>query len=836
MDRRTLLFVISLSLTLLLVNMFFEQRNQESLKDRHEKVKVVKIQKRDALEAEIAEHTASTEELPVSKIFSDISENQFLTTGVLLNNSILALPWTDNLPKSVYAKGKEFHLVYSSPIGTGPVVFEQQPKDVLPVGDLPYFGHHELQLITPYPEEAQKKPLITLGSYTDGQFSIPLLKLITLDKELGQPEKSKKYPSPGDSIVMLKTAEGYLPVATYNAKSNTLTQLEQLADLRTEIKKPKTPATTALAQEQFFVLENDFQQLVFSNHGGALVEINLPFQSEENKDSVVKEIGFDRNIVANHPNNALFPSRPYFTSGDSTSGPFIAHQKGHLGGYYPLIRRDLLQTGNHRSIQVQPEFYSLNIVSEYPEMAELTYEVTYFDSKTIVFEATQRNRKVTKTFTLNTSKDEAPYCVDLSIKVEGESKGLWLTSGVPEVEIISNAPAPVMKYRLTRKGKPEVNTIDVPTDTTTVSDIYPDWLCNSNGFLGLIVDPLTSINAGYRAQYVPGTLVPSRLVLIDEQHERFKAKDLQGYMVLLPLSDKGGTMKFRIYAGPFASETLKAVDSIFTNPETGYNPDYIASQSFHGWFSFISAPFAKFLLILMNFFHYITGSWAFSIFLLTVALRLMLYPLNAWSTKSMLKMQQISPEVQKIQEKYKKEPQKAQLQIMNLYREAGVNPISGCFPLLIQMPFLIGMFDLLKSTFELRGASFIPGWIDNLAAPDVLFSWSTPIFFIGNEFHLLPFLLGGVMFIQQRVMSTLPKDASQLTDQQRQQKAMGTMMTAVFTIMFYHFPSGLNIYWLSSMVLGILQQWWTQKRFQVKKDTIELQVEPVRTGQKKKKR
>jgi YidC/Oxa1 family membrane protein insertase len=257
---------------------------------------------------------------------------------------------------------------------------------------------------------------------------------------------------------------------------------------------------------------------------------------------------------------------------------------------------------------------------------------------------------------------------------------------------------------------------------------------------------------------------------------------------------------------------LKTVDKVYSNPATGYNPDYIACQTFHGWFAFISEPFAKFLFILMKFFYSITSSWAFSIVLLTVALRIMLWPLNNWSTKSMLKMQQIAPQVTAIQERHKKDPKKAQLEVMNLYREAGVNPVSGCFPLLIQMPFLIGMFDLLKSTFELRGASFIPGWIDNLAAPDVLFRWSYPIPFIGNEFHLLPFLLGGVMYLQQSVMSTLPKDKSLWTEQQRQQKFMGNMMTVVFTVMFYNFPSGLNIYWLSSMLLGILQQWWTSKK------------------------
>ena len=149
---------------------------------------------------------------------------------------------------------------------------------------------------------------------------------------------------------------------------------------------------------------------------------------------------------------------------------------------------------------------------------------------------------------------------------------------------------------------------------------------------------------------------------------------------------------------------LNEVDHLYSDPVTGDNPDYISCQTMHGWFTFISEPFAKFLFVLMNLFHSFTGSWALSIVLLTISLRIMLYPLNAWSTKSMVRMQQISPEVTAIQEKYKKEPKKAQIEIMNLYRERGVNPASGCIPLFIQMPFLIGMFDLLKSSFALRGA------------------------------------------------------------------------------------------------------------------------------------
>jgi len=154
---------------------------------------------------------------------------------------------------------------------------------------------------------------------------------------------------------------------------------------------------------------------------------------------------------------------------------------------------------------------------------------------------------------------------------------------------------------------------------------------------------------------------------------------------------------------------------------------------------------------------------------------------------------------------------------MNLYRENGVNPFGGCFPLLIQMPFLIGMFDLLKSTFELRGASFIPGWIPDLSAPDVVFSWGVPIWFIGNSFHLLPILLGGIMYLQQRFASQMPKDPKLMTDAQKQQKMMGNIMVAVFAVMFYHFPSGLNIYWLSSTALGILQQWFAKRHTKTKK-------------------
>lgn len=575
--------------------------------------------------------------------------------------------------------------------------------------------------------------------------------------------------------------------------------------------KPQSNRAQQAAEEKFYVLETPYQQLVFSSYGAALAEINLPFRGAQNQDSVVKEIEFDRDMVHQHPYNAYFPAHPYYTYAEKGGTQFVFHEKGSLGGYYPLLRRDLIEKDTRKSIKVQPGYYALNIVSEYPETAELQYEVKAFNKDSITFESVQGDRKVTKTYSVS-AESQAPYCIDLTIKIEGDGRGLWLTSGIPEVEWISGSSVPVLKYRITRNQKVDVENIELPKIALTVSSTSPDWICNSNGFLGIILDPLDEIEPGYRALRIPGTTVPSRLVEVDQEYQRFKADDMPGYMMQLPLKSANAALHFRIFAGPFSTNILKQVDAVYTNPATGYNPDYIACQSFHGWFSFISEPFAKFLFILMNFFHNLTGSWALSIVMLTIALRIMLWPLNSWSTKSMVRMQQIAPQVTAIQEKYKKDPKKAQLEIMNLYRESGVNPVSGCFPLLIQMPFLVGMFDLLKSTFELRGASFIPGWIDNLTAPDVLFSWNYPIFFIGTQFHLLPILLGLVMFLQQRYMSSTPKDPAQMTDQQRQQKAMGNIMSVVFTVMFYNFPSGLNIYWLSSMLLGMLQQYWTSKK------------------------
>lgn len=812
MDKRTLLFILCIAATFFFVNYYFSEQRE---KKQSELIKQQEIQKAKQFEQDAAngyKRIADVSALPLVEIYQDAEGKQFLSNGIQSNGAILTLSSEEAFPQTVYFRnyGSDSALAsltrLSESTQNSPAIYGTDKQAKLAVGIPPSSGSHDIQVIEMGSGAA--KPVVFLGEYKNGQFKIPF----------ASPKKM--------SIALFKTPKGYLPAGIFDPYNQVITFLNAYPALASNIVVESAPAAKSApasekVPEAFYVLENEYMQLVFSNHGGALAEINLPFETSQNQQSVVREIGFDRFMQKDYPYNDHFPSKPYFTPQQSEKGRYTLNENSATGGFYPLIRRNLISSEKGTTLSIPPRFYSLNIVSDYPEVAELVYEVKEFDKTHIVFEAVQSLRRITKTFSLvesptsdPESKIQAPYVLTLSIKVDGDSRGLYLTSGIPEVELISGAAAPSLKYRIVRKGKSEVQQIDLPSEKeiVTVTSTSPDWISNSNGYLGLIMDPLTEIGAGYKVQYVPGTAAPTRLVLIDQEYQRYKASEYPGYNILLPLNHTGGEMDFRVFAGPYEDNILKKVDAYFSNPSTGYNPDYVASQSFHGWFSFISEPFAKFLYILMNFFHSVTGSWAFSIILLTVALRIMLYPLNAWSFRSMRRMQEIAPDVAAIQAKYKKDQRKAQIEIMNLYREKKVNPFTGCFPILIQMPFLIGMFDLLKSTFALRGASFIPGWIDNLTAPDVLFSWSYPIFFIGTEFHLLPILLGFVMFLQQKMSSTAPKDKNLLTDQQKQQKMMGNIMVIVFAVMFYHFPSGLNIYWLSSMLLGILQQWFTNRQ------------------------
>lgn len=786
MNTRTVLYVILVTVVFFGLNIFFSYQRDQQNREALAKKEALESKRQAVLESEIAARSVQLSDLPLVTL--DGTDEQ----AVQLGSHLITLAWTKSQPTSVSYQGKSFKLMTENPVVGAPVLYATEPFQPLDIAPLPSPGISDLQLLT----FEHGKVEVHLAEYHEGSITF-----------LSEPVKS-------NALALYKSGSSWVPAGFYEWRGKVFLELQDLPSFTALIKA--APIVQADQNQQYYVLENETVQLVFTNVGGSLAEINLPLRSEKDQKSVVNPIGFDRQIVEDSPANAHFPAHPYYTPGDSQ-----LHQSGQIGGYYPLIRRGIVLKNQH--VDISPQFYATNIVSDYPEMAELSYSVSEFSKERIVFVGTQPHRKITKTYTI--APKEAPYTFDLDIRIEGDARGLWIGSGIPEVEIMSNSSSPRIQYRTMRKGKGEVDKLGLPKQGEVVSSstVRPEWMLVSNGYLGMILNPLKEIGDGYKAIAIPGTAVPTRLAVIDPKYQPYPPAKYPGYEILLPLPSKGGSFSFRVYSGPFEEKTLKAVDRIFSDKATGYNPDYAAARTFYGWFSFISKPFAKLLFVVMQFFYMITSSWGVAIILLTVFLRLLLYPLNAWSIKSMRRMQKLSPTIQAIQKKYKKDPKRAQMEIMQIYREKKVNPFMGCVPILIQIPFLIAMFDLLKSSFQLRGASFIPGWIDNLTAPDVLFSWQAPIFFFGTQFHLLPFLLGATMFFQQRLSASgAPKDPEKMSDQQRQQRAMGTIMTIVFTVMFYNFPSGLNLYWLSSMLLGILQQWITNKMLDKKGEKPEL--------------
>ncbi len=803
MNKRSLTIVFGLTIIFFFINQWFSTKNEKKTAKQHVEHQAQLLHEKEQKESEIKQRLAPISSLPIVKVYSDSSGEDFFTWAISNNNQYLTLGWDKTLPNEVYVTGRGSTLQKASLRIQGkdlgdPVLYSNSSNEVLYSAELPLIGISDIQLVSmTNPANVE----VILGTYENTHLYFP-----------------GKVPT-HDSIALYKYNNEYLPIGFYNAKHNRFEPISRFPDLNHIASYQTVDITTPEdSNEIFYVLENDYQQVVFSNLGGAIAEINLPFPREERDKSVVLPIGFDRDIATQHPDNNYFPNKPYYIVDAEHSEPFI--KQPTVGDYTPLIRRSREKGPHHNTFNVLPRYYTLNTVSDYPETSQVVFSLKRFTKNLIEFEALEHNRRITKTYSFP-EEIKAPYTIELEIRVEGDSRGLWLTSGIPEVELISGTPTPVIKYRTTQNFKSVIDKISLPKQTFTYSITQPDWVCNSNGFFGIILDPLTSISSGFKANHIPGELAPTRLSMIDAEYDIFPVNKYPGYEVLLPLQQSSGSLKLRMFAGPFDNKILKQVDAAYTNPITGVNPNYIACQNFHGWFSFISEPFSKFLFLIMNFFHSMTQSWGFSIILLTLVLRVMMYPLNAWSIKSNVRMQAIAPEVSQIQNKYKNNTKRGQIETMKLYKEKGVNPFTGCIPLLIQLPFLIGMFDLLKSTFDLRGVAFIPGWINNLTAPDILFSWKYPVIFFGNEFHLLPFLLGGMMFLQQK-LSQAKHDPATITDQQKQQQKMGLIMTVVFTFLFYKFPSGLNLYWISSTSLQILQHWYTSTKYTSKNTHVQL--------------
>ena len=226
-----------------------------------------------------------------------------------------------------------------------------------------------------------------------------------------------------------------------------------------------------------------------------------------------------------------------------------------------------------------------------------------------------------------------------------------------------------------------------------------------------------------------------------------------------------------------------------------------------GWFYFFTKP----LFFIMNYLFELTKNFGIAIVLVTFAVRLLFFPLANYSFKSMAKMKILQPELLRLKELHKDDKQKLQQEMMALYKREGVNPLSGCLPILIQIPFFFAIYKMLFISLEMRHQPFF-GWIKDLSAQDPtsifnifgLIPWDPPSFLIIGAW---PIMMGATMYLQQKLNPTPPDPI---------QAKIFMFFPLFLTIILAPFPSGLVVYWTINNILTIAQQWVIMKRTTVK--------------------
>ena len=289
----------------------------------------------------------------------------------------------------------------------------------------------------------------------------------------------------------------------------------------------------------------------------------------------------------------------------------------------------------------------------------------------------------------------------------------------------------------------------------------------------------TSIQGGWLAfvqHYFVTAWVPPQ-----ESNNRYSLRKLQGNDIYLMAvtgekinvaAGSSAEYKVDLYIGPKNQDVLKQM-----SPYLDLTIDY-------GFLWMLAKP----LFAVLQMIHSVLGNWGWSIILLTIFVKILLYPLSAASLKSMAKMRTLQPEMARIKELYGDDRQKAGQEQMALFKKHRVNPLGGCFPMLLQMPVFIALYWVLSESVEIRHSPWII-WIQDLSAKDPLF--------------ILPLIMGASMFLMQKLQPA-PTDPMQAKVFQ--------LMPIVFTFFFLMFPAGLVLYWTVNNLLSILQQWYVNRQ------------------------
>jgi YidC/Oxa1 family membrane protein insertase len=398
-----------------------------------------------------------------------------------------------------------------------------------------------------------------------------------------------------------------------------------------------------------------------------------------------------------------------------------------------------------------------------------------------------------------------------SRKIELSDEYLFTVTQI--VENTTQAPVAMIPYaRIQRQDTPVVSGywvffegmlgwVDGALQEIHYSDVAeqtePDRRDTTGGWVGftdkywaaaIVPDQSTPVTASFLHQKLDGR---------DVYQTDYLAKDA---MVVQPGQQASTTG--RLFAGAKVVRTINAIESLHQIQGFNYMIDW-------GWFYFLTKPF----FFLLDWIKGIVGNFGIAILIATVLVKLAVFPLANKSYASMSKMKKLQPEMERLKKEYPEDKMKQQQEMMALYKREKVSPLSGCLPVVVQIPIFFALYKVILTSIELRHAPFF-GWIQDLSAPDPtsmfnlfgLIPWTPPtMLMIG----VWPIIMGITMWLQMRLNPTPPDPV---------QASLFNWMPVMFTFMLGSFPVGLVIYWAWSNTLSILQQSYIMKRHGVEID------------------
>ena len=471
---------------------------------------------------------------------------------------------------------------------------------------------------------------------------------------------------------------------------------------------------------------------------------------------------------------------------------------------------------------------------DYQLIEESSDKVTY--SANAVIDNTEV--KITKTFTFG----EDPYQLKNSVNIEniGEKDlslfySYFLATGIGPYRTDKNSvreDATRAQYLIKGNGKSKILlTGDIVKDNLfsrlfgsssrgiktnqmrySVYEGEDKWVALNNRYFAIISSPAQSNNTVFE------TMTFSKPSTNDYRNDFHIANLVSKHTIK---SGSSITDNYSVFMGP-------KVRRIFSKYYLEESYESIFQESFLG---LNLRPLTYILDIILNALYNFTKSYAWAILLFTFLFKLVTFPLNHASYKSMKKMQLVNPKIERIREQYKDNPEKLNAEIMAIYKKEKINPLGGCLPMLLPFPLLIAFFYLMQSMVELRNTPFL--WITDLSSPDKLFVFPAGIPILGGfNFNLFPIVMAITSYLSMKLQPSSSSGTSGAAA--AQMKMMTTIFPLMMLFMFYNFASGLALYWTAQNVFGVIQQFITSKLDNTKENNTA--EEEVKVSVKKKKR